>query len=152
MKSKMVELLKNYNVWFDLQFEISYFFNVYGPKQIYGGNYATVIAIFERQFKNKEKLSVVTPGTQSRDFTHVLDVVAGLVAIDRINLNNEWHLRSGNNVTMIQLAEMFGDWTFIDERRGERFTSEEFTSDTEKLLNWKPRINLVDWIDFVKNN
>ena len=48
MKAKMVELLKNYNAWFGLQYEISYFFNVFGPKQIYEGNYATVVAIFER--------------------------------------------------------------------------------------------------------
>jgi len=150
MKSKMVELLKNYNAWFDLQYEISYFFNVYGPKQIYEGNYATVVAIFERQYKNNEKLTVVTPGTQSRDFTHVSDVVSGLIVINGINLNNEWHLRSGKNVTMIELAEMFGEWTFIGERRGERFTSEEFTSDTEKLLNWKPVVNLVDWVEYAK--
>ena len=65
MKSKMVELLKNYNLWFGLQYEISYFFNVYGPKQIYEGNYATVVAIFERQFNNNEKLTVVKPGTSS---------------------------------------------------------------------------------------
>ena len=150
MKSKMVELLKNYNVWFGLQFEISYFFNVYGPKQIYEGNYATVVAIFERQFKNKEKLTVVKPGTQSRDFTHVSDIVSGLIAIESINLNNEWHLRSGKNVTIIELAEMFSDWTFIDERRGERFTSEEFYSDTEELLGWKPKMSLNEWISFVK--
>jgi UDP-glucose 4-epimerase len=152
MKSKMVELLKNYNIWFGLQYEISYFFNVYGPKQIYEGNYATVVAIFERQFKNNQKLTVVKPGTQSRDFTHVSDIVSGLIAIENINLNNEWHLRSGKNVTIIELAEMFGDWTLIDERRGERFTSEEFHSDTEKLLGWKPKVNLSEWVDFVKNN
>jgi UDP-glucose 4-epimerase len=151
MKSKMVELLKNYNVWFNLQYEISYFFNVYGPKQIYEGNYATVVAIFERQYKNNEKLTVVTPGTQSRDFTHVSDVVSGLIAINGINKNNEWHLRSGKNVTMIELAEMFGEWFFIGERRGERFTSEEFTSDTEKLLNWKPVVKLADWVEYTKS-
>ncbi len=150
MKSKMVELLKNYNIWFGLQYEISYFFNVYGPKQIYEGNYATVVAIFERQFKNNEKLTVVKPGTQSRDFTHVSDIVSGLIEIDKIKLNNEWHLRSGKNVTIIELAEMFGDWTMIDERRGERFTSEEFYSDTEELLGWKPKMSLNEWISFVK--
>jgi UDP-glucose 4-epimerase len=150
MKSKMVELLKNYNIWFGLQYEISYFFNVYGPKQIYEGNYATVVAIFERQFKNNEKLTVVKPGTQSRDFTHVSDIVSGLIEIDKIKLNNEWHLRSGKNVTIIELAEMFGDWAMIDERRGERFTSEEFYSDTEELLGWKPKMSLNEWISFVK--
>jgi UDP-glucose 4-epimerase len=150
MKSKMVELLKNYNIWFGLQYEISYFFNVYGPKQIYEGNYATVVAIFERQFNSNEMLTVVKPGTQSRDFTHVSDIVSGLIAIDNINLNNEWHLRSGKNITIIELAEMFGDWTLIDERRGERFTSEEFYSDTEELLGWKPKMSLNEWVNFVK--
>lgn len=150
MKSKMVELLKNYNIWFGLQYEISYFFNVYGPKQIYEGNYATVVAIFERQFKSNEKLTVVKPGTQSRDFTHVSDIVSGLIAIDNKDLNKEWHLRSGKNVTIIELAEMFGEWIFIDERRGERFTSEEFFSDTEELLGWKPTMTLNGWINFIK--
>ena len=74
-KSKMVELIKNYNKWYNLQYEICYFFNVYGPNQIMKGDYATVIGIFERQYRNKESLSVVKPGNQSRDFVHVLDVV-----------------------------------------------------------------------------
>jgi UDP-glucose 4-epimerase len=151
MKSKMVELLKNYNTWFGLQYEISYFFNVYGAKQIYEGNYATVVAIFERQFNNNQKLTVVKPGTQLRDFTHVSDIVSGLIAIESINLNNEWYLRSGKNVSIIELAEMFGDWIFIEERRGERFTSEEFPSDTEKLLDWKPKSELIKWIHNIKN-
>lgn len=152
MKSKMVELLKNYNLWFGLQYEISYFFNVYGPKQIYEGNYATVVAIFERQFKNNEKLTVVKPGTQSRDFTHVSDIVSGLIAIENINLNNEWHLRSGKNVTIIELAEMFGEWELISERRGERFTSLEFKSDTNSLLKWDPIYRLSEWVQEIKKN
>lgn len=146
MKSKMVELLKNYNRWFGLQYEICYFFNVYGSKQIYEGNYATVVAIFERQLRNNETLTVVSPGTQSRDFTHVSDIVSGLLLIESQNLNNEWHLRSGKNVTIIELAEMFGEWDFVPERRGERFTSETFYSDTEKLLNWQPKYELKDWV------
>ena len=68
------------------------------------------------------------------------------------NLNNEWHLRSGKNVTIIELAEMFGDWTLIEERRGERFTSEEFYSDTEELLEWKPLIGIEKWIQTIKKN
>jgi nucleoside-diphosphate-sugar epimerase len=80
----------------------------------------------------------------------VSDIVSGLIAIDNMNLNNEWHLRSGKNITIIELAEMFGDWTLIDERRGERFTSEEFYSDTEELLGWKPKMSLNEWVNFVK--
>jgi UDP-glucose 4-epimerase len=152
MKSKMVELLKNYNKWFNLKFEICYFFNVYGPRQIYNGNYATVVAIFEKQYKNKQKLSVVKPGTQSRDFTHISDIISGVLAAEKINLNYEWHLRSGENTRIIDLAEMFGEWEFIEERRGERFTSENFNSDTEKLLNWTPKNKLINWVNKVKED
>lgn len=152
MKSKMVELIKNYGEWFDLQYEICYFFNVYGPNQIMRGDYATVVGIFERQWKEGEKCTVVSPGTQTRDFTHVSDIVNGLIKASKISENREWHLRSGINVSIIDVAEMFGEWELIPERRGERFTSEEFPSDTEMKLNWKPEYNLNNWITLRKNN
>lgn len=147
MKSKMVELLKNYNKWFELDYEIAYFFNVYGNRQIYEGKYATVVAIFEKQYKNNESLTVVKPGTQSRDFTHVNDIVSGLVKLININQNYEWFLRSGINVEILTLAKLFcNKIKFIPERRGERFTSEFFESDTEKILDWKPKESLIEWI------
>lgn len=152
MKSKMVELLKNYNYWYGLSFEICYFFNVYGPRQIYDGNYATVVAIFERQFRKKKKLTVVKPGTQSRDFTHVFDIVRGVILTLDKNMNYEWHLRSNKNISIIELAEKFGEWEFINERRGERFTSEMFKSDTNLMLNWNPEKSLTEWVEKVKNN
>jgi len=151
MKSKMVELIKNYGDWYGLQYEICYFFNVYGPNQITSGDYATVIGIFERQYNGGKKCSVVYPGTQTRDFTHINDIVSGLIKASSQNLNKEWHLRSGINVSIIEVAEMFGEWEFVPERRGERFTSEEFPSDTEEKLNWKPQYNLKDWINSRKN-
>lgn len=150
-KSKMVELIKNYGEWYGLQYEICYFFNVYGPNQITKGDYATVIGIFERQYNAGEKCTVVTPGTQTRDFTHVNDIVNGLVLAANRNDNHEWHLRSGINVSIIEVAEMYGEWTLIPERRGERFTSEEFPSDTEERLGWKPQESLEEWINSVKN-
>lgn len=151
MKSKMVELIKNYGDWYGLQYEICYFFNVYGPNQITSGDYATVIGIFERQYNDGKKCSVVYPGTQTRDFTHINDIVSGLIKTSSQNLNKEWHLRSGINVSIIEVAEMFGEWEFVPERRGERLTSEEFPSDTEEKLNWKPQYNLKDWINSRKN-
>lgn len=150
-KSKMVELIKNYGKWFGLRYEICYFFNVYGPGQIMEGDYSTVIGIFERQYKNREKLTVVEPGTQSRDFTHVNDIVSGLIKVFTKELNHEWFLRSGENVTILEVANMFGcDYEMIPERKGERFTSHEFQSDTEILLGWKPDHSLKDWINTIK--
>lgn len=152
MKAKMVELIKNYNQWFDLQYEICYFFNVYGPGQITEGPYSTVVGIFERQFLKGEKCTVVKPGTQTRDFTHVDDIVSGTLAAALKNMNHEWHLRTGKNVSIIELAEAFGKWKYVPERRGERFRSEFFESDTEETLEWKPKHDLFDWINKIKEN
>ena len=153
MKSKMVELIKNYRTWFDLEYEICYFFNVYGPKQIYEGEYATVVAIFERQFLNKEKCTVVKPGTQERDFTHVHDIVDGLIKAKNVSKNEEWLLRAGRNMTIIELAELFGEWDFIPERRGERLAAptDIVKGDTLNELQWKPKEKIDNWIRLVKS-
>ena len=74
-KSKNLELLDNLKKWFNFKFEIIYFYNVYGPRQISKGSMATVIGIFENCFINKKPLTVVKPGTQSRRFTHIADTI-----------------------------------------------------------------------------
>jgi UDP-glucose 4-epimerase len=146
-KSKMVEVIKNYNKWYNLQYEICYFFNVYGPGQIMEGDYATVIGIFEKQYGNNEPLSVVKPGTQSRDFTHVYDAVDGVLKSVNMNMNREWMLRSGVNHRIIDIAKMFTDnIIMLPERRGERFNSKEFITDTEETLGWAPKYKLEDYI------
>lgn len=151
MKAKMVEMIKNYKTWFNLDYEIVYFFNVYGPHQIYDGKYATVVALFEKQKKAGIPLTVVKPGTQSRDFTHVFDVVSGLMKIMDRKDNEEWHLRSGVNTTIFELVSLFEHHhIIIPERRGERFTSEEFESNTEELLNWSPKHSLKEWVQQLK--
>ena len=153
MKAKMVELIKNYRSWFGLEYEICYFFNVYGPNQIYEGEYSTVVAIFERQFLNNENCTVVEPGTQVRDFTHVNDIVNGLMKAKNVSKNEEWLLRAGRNMSIIELAELFGKWEFIPERRGERLAAptDIVRGDTLNDLKWKPNENIEDWINFVKS-
>ena len=74
-KSKNLELLENLKKWFNFKFEIIYFYNVYGPRQIKHGNMATVIGIFEDQYSKNKPLTVVKPGSQSRKFTHIDDTV-----------------------------------------------------------------------------
>jgi UDP-glucose 4-epimerase len=151
-KAKMVELIKNYNEWYGLQYEICYFFNVYGPGQITTGDYATVIGIFEKQYIANEQLTVVSPGNQTRDFTHVYDIVRGVSKTVNMNMNKEWHLRSGKNISIIDVANMYsyGKWHLIPERKGERFKSEEFSSDTNKILDWEPEESLDAWINIIK--
>lgn len=148
MKAKMIELIKNYHQWYGLTYQICYFFNVYGPRHISEGKYATVIAIFEKQFKNNEPLTIVSPGTQTRDFTHVHDIVSALYEIkDTKHENHEWYLRYGKSVSIFELANYFQHETkIIPERNGERFNCCEYNNDTQQLLQWKPKYNLEDYV------
>jgi len=148
MKAKMVELIKNYHNWYGLQYEICYFFNVYGPGQIMRGDYATVVGIFERQWKAGESLTVVHPGTQTRDFTHVDDIVDGVLRASEQQANHEWHLRSGKSWTIIEVAELFTkDWQFIPERPGERQHSAKIPNDTQERLGWQAKKSLRNWVN-----
>lgn len=152
VKSKIVELIKNYNNWYNLQYEICYFFNVYGQGQIMSGEYATVIGIFTRQYKKNEILTVVSPGTQTRDFTHVDDIIDGVIKSSSKNMNKEWYLRTGENISIIDIANMFDSkWELVPERKGERFNSVYFPTDTQKILNWKPKWSINKWIEQIKN-
>jgi UDP-glucose 4-epimerase len=148
INDKMVELIKNYSNWFGLNYEICYFFNVYGEGQITEGDYATVIGIFERQYNYNKSLTVVSPGTQTRDFTNVEDIVDGIISSTEKNLKGEWHLRSGKNTSIIDIANMFkSKWEIVPERRGERLNSIEIITDTEEKLDWKPKHKIEDWIN-----
>jgi UDP-glucose 4-epimerase len=147
-KSKMVELIKNYHDWFGLQYEICYFFNVYGPGQITKGDYATVIGIFERQLSEGNPLTVVEPGTQTRDFTHIEDIVSGVMKSSQMNLNREWHLRSGTTYSIVEIAQMFETkYEMIPERKGERFKAEDIKTDTNEVLGWNPEYTIKDYIN-----
>ena len=85
-------MLENLNKWFNLKYEVIYFYNVYGPNQISSGPMATVIGIFEEQWRSGKKCTVVSPGNQSRDFTHVEDVVEGGHRI-QLERGGSWELR-----------------------------------------------------------
>tara|TARA_Y100000389_G_scaffold195186_1_gene226221 strand:- start:8461 stop:9339 length:879 start_codon:yes stop_codon:yes gene_type:complete len=153
VKAKMVEMIKNYHEWYNLQYEICYFYNVYGPGQITEGDYATVVGIFERQYKQKDTLTVVLPGTQTRDFTHVFDIVDGVIKATLSEKNSEWHLRSGEVISLIQLADLFDtEWKFISERRGERLGATATDSLTNDILNWKTKYNIKEYIQKIIKN
>ena len=74
-KSKNLELLENLKKWFGFKYEVIYFYNVYGPRQICIGDMATVIGIFENNYKKNKPLPVVRPGSQTRRFTHISDTI-----------------------------------------------------------------------------
>ena len=123
-KAKNLELLENLKLWFNFKFEIIYFYNVYGPKQINIGKMATVIGIFENQYKNKKHLTVVRPGSQSRRFTHVDDTIKACFFAWKKNNCRHYSISHKKSYTILQVAKMFNSKIkYLPARRGERFAS-----------------------------
>ena len=150
-KAKNIELIKNYNKWFNLQFTIVYFSNVYGAGQISTGKYATVIGIFENLYKNNKKLTVVKPGTQTRDFTHIDDTIDGILKASIGYYGDGFVIRTGTQYSMLQVAKMFKtDYIFIDEQKGNR-TQSSGSMENMKKIGWKSKHNLKDYINNIIN-
>ena len=123
-KAKNLEMLENLKKWFKFKYEIIYFYNVYGPKQISKGDMATVIGIFEEQFKRNKPLTVVRPGTQSRRFTHVNDTVEACFYAWKINKCRHYSISNKKSYSIIQVAKMFKTQIkFLPARPGERYAS-----------------------------
>ena len=123
-KAKNLELLENLKKWFSFKYEIVYFYNVYGPKQICKGDMATVIGIFEDSYKNKKPLNVVKPGKQSRRFTHISDTVEVCYKAWKKNLCRHYSISNKKSYTIIEVAKMFNrKIRFLAPRRGERYAS-----------------------------
>ena len=123
-KAKNLELLENLKNWFNFKFEIVYFYNVYGPGQISKGDMATVIGIFENQFKKKKPLTVVKPGTQTRRFTHIDDTIRVCIEAWRKDKNYHYSISSKEIFSIIQVANLFKSRIkYLPNRKGERFAS-----------------------------
>ena len=123
-KAKNLELLENLKKWFNFKYEVIYFYNVYGPHQIYKGRMATVIGIFENHFKNKKSLPVVRPGTQTRRFTHIYDTVEVCYMAWRKNLCRHYSIAHKKSYSLIKVAKMFrSKIKYLPRRSGERYAS-----------------------------
>jgi UDP-glucose 4-epimerase len=146
------QLCELYNKVYNLPTAICRFYNVYGPHQIEGGDYAAVIGIFERQYKNNEPLTITGDGDQRRDFTHVDDIVDGLIRCgEKINKvsGEEFELGSGVNFSINEVANMFGDdysKEYIPARDGEYEMTLCTDDKANKLLGWNPKNNINDYI------
>ena len=151
-KAKNLELLNNLKKWFNFKCEIIYFYNVYGPGQISSGKMATVIGIFENQFKNKKHITVVKPGTQTRRFTHVDDTILVCFEAWKKKTNSHYSISSNKSYSIIQVAKMFKkNIKFLPERKGERYAS-AFTkiSLNNKIKRRSGKIDLKDYISNFK--
>jgi UDP-glucose 4-epimerase len=151
------DLCKLYSNVYDMGISICRFYNVYGPHQITGGTYATMLGIFEQQYRKGKPLTITGSGEQRRDFTHVDDIVDGLVKcgdglLDEGNsvVSGEiFELGRGVNYSVNEVVDMFGkDYPreYIPKREGEYDVTLADYSHANDLLNWKPTRNIEDYI------
>ena len=151
-KAKNLEMLENLKNWFKFKYEIIYFYNVYGARQISSGSMATVIGIFENQYKNKKPLTVVKPGTQTRRFTHVNDTVDACFLAWKKNKNKHYSISNKDSYSILEVAKMFNaKIKFLPPRRGERYasalTSMNLSNKVDKLFG---KIKLKDYLQKYK--
>ena len=152
-KSKNLELLENFKNWFKFKFEIIYFYNVYGPRQIKEGSMATVIGIFEDQYSKKKPLTVVKPGSQSRKFTHIDDTINICYEAWIKNKCAHYSVYNKKSYSILATAKMFkSKIKFIKARPGERYASSLVKmSLNNKIIQRFGKINLKDYItSFIK--
>ena len=152
-KSNNMNLIMNLHEWFGLKFEIIYFYNVYGPKQIYNSSMAAVLGVFESNYRQKKPLPVVKPGSQTRKFTHVKDTVDARIYAWKKNKNKHYSISNKRSYSILELAKLFSNnIKIIPERRGERFKSSEVKKIRNyKIINLIGKTSLNNYIKEIKN-
>ena len=154
-KSKNLELLENLKKWFNFKYEVIFFYNVYGPRQISKGKMATVIGIFEECYSRRKPLPVVKPGSQSRRFTHIQDTIKICYEAWKKNKSRYYSISNKESYSILSVAKLFkSKIKFLPPRKGERFASALTNmSLTNKVQKNFGKIKLKDYIqNFLKNN
>ena len=153
-KAKNLELLENLKIWFNFKFEIIYFYNVYGPRQIRFGEMATVIGIFEEQYKKNKPLTIVRPGDQTRRFTHIQDTINVCYEAWMKNKCAHYSISNKKSYSIKRVAQMFGGKIkLLKARPGERYASSLTNmSLNNKIIRKYGKIYLKDYItSFIKS-
>ena len=153
-KSKNLELLENLKKWFKMKFEIIYFYNVYGPRQIETGDMATVIGIFENNFKNRKPLPVVKPGNQTRRFTHIFDTVEACYFAWKNKKCRHYSISNRKSYSIYEVAKLFKTRIkLLPKRKGERYASALTNMNlSNKVYKMFGKIELKNYIkNFIKD-
>ena len=154
-KAKNLELLENLKKWFNFKFDVIFFYNVYGPKQIKSGKMATVIGVFENYYEKNKFLPVVKPGTQTRRFTHIQDTIEICYEAWKNKRYLNYSVSNKKSYSIIEVARMFGSkFKFLPKRKGERYAS-ALTSlhNKQKVHKRFGKISLKNYIyNFINNS
>jgi UDP-glucose 4-epimerase len=150
-KAANTELVRNYGKWFNISYAITYFYNVYGPRERGDPKTGTLIGIFSRRFIEGKPLQVRLPGTQKRNFTHVADIIEGLFLVGEKGEGDDYGLGHPEAHSVLEVAKMFGgEIVFLPERPGNRLDSVVDTRRSTLELNWQAGHLLADYINALK--
>ena len=152
-KAQNVDLINNYGKWFNLPYAICYFYNAFGPREKGIGKYATLIAHFEQLYLENEKLTVVKPGTQKRNFTYVKDLAKGIILVAEKGNGDGYTLNNEKSYSIIEIAQAFGvPYELIDGYPG-RLESGEAPNKARNELGWETTVDIMDYIkEFKEKN
>lgn len=151
-KSSNTQLVKNFAQWYGINYAITYFYNVYGKREIRHGKYATLIALFAEKMKNHEPLTVVSPGSQQRNFTHIDDTVDALILIAEKGQGDEYGIGNPQAYTVLEIAQIFGgEIQMLPARQGNRMIA-EVKSEKTRALGWEPKRDIKDYIEYLKTH
>ena len=151
-KASNTNLVQRYGDWYKINYAITYFYNVYGPRERGDVETGTLVGIFADKFKNGIKLTVRQPGTQKRNFTHVNDIVEGLFLVGEKGEGDEYGLGNPKSYSILEVAKMFGGAIeMLEERPGNRLNSEVDIKRATLELGWQNQHELKDYIDSLKS-
>jgi UDP-glucose 4-epimerase len=145
-KASNTELVQNYATWYSLPYAITYFYNVYGRRERPAQEYGTLIETYRRQKAAGQKLTVVAPGTQKRNFTHVDDIVDGLLLVGEKGEGDEFGLGADESYSILEVANFFGcEIEMLPERAGNRMGAALDTTKA-RAIGWSQKRKLKDYI------
>jgi UDP-glucose 4-epimerase len=151
MKATNTELIQQYGEWFNLPYAIVYFNNAYGPRELSDGPYASVIGRFKKLHAEGRPLTVVSPGSQRRNFTHVHDLARGVLLAGEKGHGDGYVLGDPRDYSILEIAEMFGGPVeMLPERKGNRLLSKFDISKVQRELGWEPEHSVKEYIESIK--
>ncbi len=146
MKAANTELVVNFGRWYDLTYAITYFYNVYGPRERTLEEYGTVIENWRQKRLRGEPLPVREPGTQKRAFTHVLDTAEGLVLVGEKGEGDDFGIGTDEEFSLMEVAEMFGGPIEMLPQTKTSRSSAAVDSTKTRELGWEPKYHLKDYV------
>jgi len=144
------EWIKMYKKCFGLNAEIARFYNVYGPGELVNSNMAAVIGLWRAAIQKGEPINIHGDGEQRRDFTHIDDIVDGLIRIAESDEQHDdaWELGTGKNYSINEVADMFGvERKYVDDVKGNYRETIRVNNDATERLGWQPTDKLKQYIN-----